>query len=96
MRLHAPWSKNLKCFHCFLLILGKKTQLCTFALSQTCDLCRFAGIGGVSELLGWTEVQQEYSQGFMGGSETVLKVRVCACVCSIYCSWCLGGVLPTG
>jgi hypothetical protein len=36
---------------------------------------RFAGIGGVSEMLGWTEVQQQYSKGFMGGSETVLKVR---------------------
>jgi len=28
----------------------------------------------VSELLGWTEVQQQYSGAFMGGSETVLKL----------------------
>jgi rhodanese-related sulfurtransferase len=35
---------------------------------------RFAGIGGLSEALGWTEVQQQYNQGFMGGSNTVLKV----------------------
>lgn len=35
---------------------------------------RFAGIGGMSELLGWTEVQQQYKEGFMGGSETVLKL----------------------
>jgi hypothetical protein len=36
---------------------------------------RFAGIGGLSEVLGWTEVQQQYNQGFMGGSNTLLKVR---------------------
>lgn len=36
---------------------------------------RFAGIGGVSEMLGWTEVQQEYAQGpLAGGLETVLKL----------------------
>ncbi|GBF97284.1 hypothetical protein Rsub_09975 [Raphidocelis subcapitata] len=35
---------------------------------------RFAGIGGVSEMMGWTEVQQQYSKGFMGGSETVFKL----------------------
>jgi hypothetical protein len=38
-----------------------------------CD-CRFAGIGGLSEALGWTEVQQEYNQGqFLGGVENILK-----------------------
>lgn len=37
--------------------------------------CRFAGIGGLSEALGWTEVQQEYNQGqFLGGAENILKL----------------------
>lgn len=36
---------------------------------------RFAGIGGLSEALGWTEVQQEYKQGqFAGGFENILKL----------------------
>eukprot|EP00879_Flechtneria_rotunda_P000980 GHRR01001114.1.p1 GENE.GHRR01001114.1~~GHRR01001114.1.p1 ORF type:complete len:330 (+),score=116.40 GHRR01001114.1:142-990(+) len=37
---------------------------------------RFAGIGGLSELLGWTEVQQEVGkgQGFMGGVNNILKI----------------------
>jgi len=35
---------------------------------------RYAGIGGVSELLGWTEVQQEERKGAMGGFENVLKL----------------------
>ncbi|KAI8471986.1 MAG: Rhodanese-like domain-containing protein [Monoraphidium minutum] len=35
---------------------------------------RFAGIGGLSEALGWTEVQQQYSRGFLGGAETIIKV----------------------
>ncbi|KAF6254465.1 Rhodanese-like domain-containing protein [Scenedesmus sp. NREL 46B-D3] len=35
---------------------------------------RYAGIGGLSEALGWTEVQQEYNQGqFLGGVENILK-----------------------
>ncbi len=35
---------------------------------------RYAGIGGVSEMLGWTEVQQEEKKSFAGGYENVLKV----------------------
>jgi hypothetical protein len=34
--------------------------------------CRYAGIGGLSEALGWTEVQQEEKSGFMGGVNGVL------------------------
>ena len=34
---------------------------------------RFGGIGGLSEALGWTEVQQELSGGFAGGYQNVLK-----------------------
>jgi hypothetical protein len=30
----------------------------------------------MSEALGWTEVQQQYSQGNLGGRETLLKVRL--------------------
>lgn len=33
---------------------------------------RYAGIGGLSEVLGWTEVQQEEKAGFMGGVAGVL------------------------
>lgn len=33
---------------------------------------RYAGIGGLSEALGWTEVQQEEKSGFMGGVNGVL------------------------
>ena len=29
----------------------------------------YAGIGGLSEVLGWTEVQQEKAGGFLGGSQ---------------------------
>lgn len=36
--------------------------------------CRYGGIGGVSEFLGWTEVQREYGQGKFGGFEGVLKI----------------------
>jgi len=35
---------------------------------------RYAGIGGFSELLGWTEVQQEAQKGALGGFETILKL----------------------
>lgn len=34
---------------------------------------RMGGIGGLSEVLGWTEVQQEQSKGAFGGFENVLK-----------------------
>jgi hypothetical protein len=36
---------------------------------------RYAGIGGLSELLGWTEVQQDENRGqFMGGVENIFKL----------------------
>ncbi|KAK9823713.1 hypothetical protein WJX72_004845 [[Myrmecia] bisecta] len=36
---------------------------------------RYGGIGGMSEVLGWTDVQREdKSGGFMGGSENIIKV----------------------
>jgi len=35
---------------------------------------RYAGIGGLSEALGWTEVQQREKKGFMGGFENILKI----------------------
>lgn len=34
---------------------------------------RYGGIGGMSEFLGWTEVQQENGQGFAGGYQNILK-----------------------
>jgi hypothetical protein len=38
---------------------------------------RYGGIGGLSELLGWTEVQQEEELGgFIGGYSTILKIFV--------------------
>lgn len=38
---------------------------------------RYGGIGGLSELLGWTEVQQEDgNDGFMGGYTNILKIFV--------------------
>ena len=38
---------------------------------------RMAGIGGLSALLGWTEVQQQTSKGFLGGGSNIIK-GVCA------------------
>ncbi len=35
---------------------------------------RYAGIGGLSEALGWTEVQQEESKGFAGGFQNILAL----------------------
>ncbi len=37
---------------------------------------RLGGIGGMSEVLGWTEVQRDVkrSQGFAGGSNTIIKL----------------------
>lgn len=34
---------------------------------------RVGGIGGLSEFLGWTEVQQETGSGFAGGYQNILK-----------------------
>lgn len=34
---------------------------------------RIGGIGGLSEFLGWTEVQQENGSGFAGGYQNILK-----------------------
>ena len=34
---------------------------------------RLAGIGGLSALLGWTEVQQQTSKGFLGGGSNIIK-----------------------
>jgi rhodanese-related sulfurtransferase len=34
---------------------------------------RYGGIGGLSEALGWTEVQQEQGGGFAGGYQNILK-----------------------
>lgn len=34
---------------------------------------RYGGIGGMSEILGWTEVQQESRGGFAGGYQNILK-----------------------
>lgn len=34
---------------------------------------RVGGIGGLSEFLGWTEVQQENGSGFAGGYQNILK-----------------------
>lgn len=42
---------------------------------------RFGGIGGLSEVLGWTEVQKQTSssEGFLGGGFTIIKaVRLVA------------------
>jgi len=34
---------------------------------------RYGGIGGLSEVMGWTEVQQDESKGFAGGYQNILK-----------------------
>lgn len=34
---------------------------------------RLGGVGGLSEVLGWTEVQQETGGGFAGGYQNILK-----------------------
>ncbi len=39
---------------------------------------RLAGIGGLSELIGWTEVQQEQNKG-LGSADGALKVREEGC-----------------
>ena len=35
---------------------------------------RYAGIGGISGLLGWTEVQQAESQAVLGGATGFIKL----------------------
>ena len=49
---------------------SKKTDL---PVKRADDL-RYSGIGGMSEALGWTDVQREKSAGFMGGSFGPIKV----------------------
>lgn len=49
---------------------AKKTDL---PVANSDDL-RYGGIGGMSEALGWTDVQREKSAGFMGGSFGPIKV----------------------
>lgn len=44
---------------------------------------RYAGIGGMSEVLGWTEVQQEESKEKLGGLNGVLKVFVAILVADL-------------
>lgn len=37
--------------------------------------CSYAGIGGLSEVLGWTEVQTEENKGsFFGGANNILAL----------------------
>jgi hypothetical protein len=37
--------------------------------------CRYGGIGGLSEVIGWTEVQREEKRtSFLGGLEGVIKL----------------------
>lgn len=40
---------------------------------------RMAGIGGLSAVLGWTEVQQQNGKGFLGGSNNLIRL-VCPVV----------------
>lgn len=44
------------------------------------DDLRYAGIGGLSELLGWTDVQREKSSGFLGGGQNVIYFAVAVLV----------------
>lgn len=39
---------------------------------------RFGGIGGLSEILGWTDVQKQAtkSEGFLGGGFTIIKAAI--------------------
>ena len=64
------------------------------------DDLRYGGIGGISEALGWTDVQREKSAGFMGGSFGPIKVvskpfKVPSCQASHVCKTdhAAGGVL---
>lgn len=50
------------------------TEPCCFLYEHLCAH-RYAGIGGLSESLGWTDVQREEKQSsFMGGFENVIKL----------------------
>lgn len=44
---------------------AKKTDL---PIKGEFDDLRYGGIGGLSELLGWTDVQREKSAGFLGAA----------------------------
>lgn len=57
---------------------------------------RFGGIGGLSEVLGWTDVQKQTSQseGFLGGGFTIIKLvspelcphpKMSAAYCTLQC-----------
>ena len=48
------------------------------------DDLRYGGIGGLSELLGWTNVQRERSSGFLGGGENIIKAVSDGELC---CDW---------
>ncbi len=46
-------------------------------LLYRCCCCRYGGIGGLSEAIGWTEVQREEQKGsFLGGMDGVIRVAV--------------------
>lgn len=51
------------------------TSMLTFIMASPV-LLRYAGIGGLSETLGWTEVQQEEGnqQGFISSPWNIIKV----------------------
>ena len=51
---------------------AKKTDL---PVKGEFDDLRYGGIGGLSELLGWTDVQREKSAGFLGAAR---RRRPCA------------------
>ncbi|KAK9786288.1 hypothetical protein WJX73_004939 [Symbiochloris irregularis] len=40
------------------------------------DDIRMAGIGGLSKVLGWTEVQQQNGKGFLGGSNNLIRLAL--------------------
>lgn len=54
---------------------AKKTDL---PVSGSDDL-RYGGIGGLSELLGWTDVQREKSAGALGGPTGPIKLVRATC-----------------
>ncbi|KAK9836157.1 hypothetical protein WJX81_005629 [Elliptochloris bilobata] len=52
---------------------AKKTDL---PVKGEFDDLRYGGIGGLSELLGWTDVQREKSSGFLGGGQNIIKAAI--------------------